>query len=216
MLVISLSGSLQVTDGDGRDVTPKSAKSRGLLAILALSPDLRRSRMWLRGKLWSMSGSAQGSDSLRQSLSEIRRAFGSDANAMIADRRSVSLDAAKIEIIQPALGSPDCAELCSDIEIADPAFLDWLASARRQRQGELTASPLITDLNSGTAATVVFSLAHDVPGDVLWVYQLLREGISTLLSESGNVDVVTEREPVPVVAGRLGRLYFIVADVNLL
>ena len=216
MLLVSLSSSLCVTDGEGRDVTPKSAKSRGLLAILAMSRDLRRSRMWLRGKLWSMSGTTQGSDSLRQALTEIRRALRENADALIADRRSVSLDPDKVEILKPAAGAPEYAELCSDLEIADPAFQDWLRGTRQHGKGDLSATPSISDVNRGAAGTVVFSLAHDVPCDVQWVYQSLRESISALLRESGNIDVVTEREPVPVIAGQNTRLFFIVVDVNLI
>jgi DNA-binding SARP family transcriptional activator len=60
-----------------QELTPGGRKARALLAILALTPTRRRSRSALQDKLWSDRGPEQGAASLRQTLSEIRRALAS-------------------------------------------------------------------------------------------------------------------------------------------
>src|SRR5438552_18994278 len=75
-LRISVIGAFRVLAPDGEDLTPRGRKARALLAILALTPTRRRSRPALQDKLWSDRGPEQGAASLRQTLTEIRRAFG--------------------------------------------------------------------------------------------------------------------------------------------
>lgn len=214
MLSISLSGTFRVTDCDGNDVTPKSAKARGLLAILALSKDMRRSRVWLRGKLWSTSGTAQGSDSLRQCLTEVRRALG-PGEALVTDRRSVALDPDQVEIRMPAADGDAARELCTDIDVADPEFLTWIRGMRARHAGSDCQIPALIDRPADRAAVVVvMSLAHEVPEEVLWVYQSLREAIALLLREGGNIHVVNERDPVPGNARDGARYFFVVFDIS--
>ena len=195
-------------------MTPKSAKARGLLAILALSPDYRRSRMWLRGKLWSTSGQAQGSDSLRQCLTEIRRALGDDSPALITDRRSVALDENAVQVQDYAPGGGDPLEFCSDIDISDPEFRAWMDSAEARFANSGNAPAVFSEGISIAKSVVVFSLAHDVPENVQWVYQSLRENVSLLLHEGGDIDVVTERASVPVVKDPKANYFFVVFDVT--
>ena len=122
MLTISLIGPLQVSDAEGRDWTPKSAKARGLLAILAVSRDLRRSRTWLRKRLWSASAAAQASDSLRQCLTEIRKAMGPHADILITDRASVSLDPSQITVAYPDPDGASGGDICDELYVPDPVF----------------------------------------------------------------------------------------------
>ena len=214
MLSISLSGTFCVTDSDGQDVTPKSAKARGLLAILALSKDMRRSRVWLRGKLWSTSGQAQGSDSLRQCLTEVRRALGPDA-PLVTDRRSVALNPDAVEVRLPGAGGEEAGELCIDIDVADPEFQSWLGSVRAKFAGAGFAAPALVGATSDAGATVVvMSLAHEVPPEAQWVYQSLRESIALLLREGGNIHVVNERDPLPGNARVGAKFFFVVFDIS--
>ena len=91
-LGISVIGAFRVLARDGEDLTPRGRKARALLAILALTPTRRRSRPALQDKLWSDRGPEQGADSLRQTLTEIRRAFGERyRSCLITDMRGVGL-----------------------------------------------------------------------------------------------------------------------------
>ena len=214
MLLISLSGPFRVTDNDGRDVTPRSAKARGLLAMLALSKDLRRSRMWLRGKLWSTSGQTQASDSLRQCLTEVRKALGPHAAALVTDRRSVALAANMVDVRLQGADDDEGAAILSDLDVSDPEFRAWLAGV----QGKFDPGVPMSEASGRTAdkkigAVVVLTLAHRVPDEAQWVYQSLRESIALLLREGGHVDVVTEREPLPTSA-LSPQYFFVVFDIS--
>ncbi|WP_147115467.1 pentapeptide repeat-containing protein [Tateyamaria sp. syn59] len=133
---IRLIGPFRITSKDGKDLTPRGAKSRAILALLATSPGYQRSRVWLQDKLWSMSASPQASASLRQALLEIRRALGEYAYIINADRLNVSLTADKITV---DVDSPNPevvartfeeAELLEGIDVKDPEFEDWLREVR--------------------------------------------------------------------------------------
>ena len=91
-LRIALIGAFRVLAPDGEDLTPRGRKARALLAILALTPTRRRSRPALQDKLWSDRGPAQGAASLRQTLTEIRQAFGDRyRDCLASDMRGIGL-----------------------------------------------------------------------------------------------------------------------------
>ena len=65
---LSLMGSVRLRGTVGDDLTPRSQKARGALALLGTAPDLRLSRARMQDLLWSERSKQQGSDSLRQLL----------------------------------------------------------------------------------------------------------------------------------------------------
>ncbi len=131
-----LNGPFRVFDDLSRDVTPRGIKERGLLALILLSPGQRRTRIWLQDKLWSDRCPAQGSGSLRQALSNIRKSLGTLAPRLHSDRSSIWIDPPfpMTNAFQPIRGC-----LLEDITIADPEFSDWLALLRTKHEG--TAAP---------------------------------------------------------------------------
>jgi DNA-binding SARP family transcriptional activator/TolB-like protein len=121
---------------DGRDVTPRSAKARGLLAYIALSPAGTAPRAKVAGLLWGDSLTAMAS--LRQAVKEIRSAtvglevFAADHHSLRLDLERVWVDvlafddlveqAADIAQIQAA-----CARgLLEDETIRAEGFEDWM------------------------------------------------------------------------------------------
>lgn len=123
---LSLSGRLALQAPDGTDLTPKSAKARGVLALLACEKDMARDRIWLQQKLWSTRGAAQAAGSLRQALSEIRRCLGAAHGALlICDRRRIKLDARHLTV-RDARGP----EFLDGLQIRDPAFERWVEERR--------------------------------------------------------------------------------------
>lgn len=96
--ILSLFGRFAFTGSDGRDIAPKSAKSQALIALLATSESGGRGRLWLQKRLWPASTPEKAATSLRQALSEIRRALGDDRGLLLTDRRSVSLDMARVTV----------------------------------------------------------------------------------------------------------------------
>src|SRR5262245_17672122 len=125
-------GPVQIINSTGEDCTPRGRKACALLVMLALSPDHKRSRVWLQDQLWGTRGKEQGAASLRQSLSEIRRALGHDRCCLRADNFVLSLDPARFEIdLGETPERQQGAELVEGLDIGEEGFEDWL---RVQRQ----------------------------------------------------------------------------------
>jgi len=98
LLRLGLYGRFTLVDADGVSRAPKSAKAQALVAMIATSETGSRGRLWLQKKLWSTSDRDRASVSLRQALSEVRRALGPVRDLLEADRRSVCLDMSQIAV----------------------------------------------------------------------------------------------------------------------
>ena len=87
--------------------------------------------------MWSDRGSEQGAASLRQTLTEIRGAFGERyRDCLVSDMRGIGLDTDRVTI---DLDTADLSEfaatveppvLLEDIEVADEQFAHWLRNQR--------------------------------------------------------------------------------------
>ncbi|MGB8811700.1 MAG: tetratricopeptide repeat protein [Paracoccaceae bacterium] len=191
-LHVRLVGAIHLRDDLGRDCTPRGAKARGLVALLALSPDRKRTRRWLEAKLWSDRGPEQASGSLRQTLLEVRAALGNAADALVADRESIGFTALDTDLdadpqsAMAALASG--RELMEGIDLRDQAFEAWLreqrqrfapggAGARAGAEPVLRALPLL--VSTGT-------MPQGLGG---FVALTLADAIGALISEFASVDV---------------------------
>lgn len=142
-IAITLVGNFLVKDGD-RVLTPRGARAKALIAILARTDDMRRSRRWIEAQLWSDRDANQSSASLRQVLVEVRRAFGDLSHILKSDREHVWLDKERVEIdlidrkeeaLNAHLRGRDFLE---DLTIRDEAFEDWLRQEARAIERDLT------------------------------------------------------------------------------
>ena len=135
-MFIQLVGLFQVLDGSGMDYTPRGSKARAMLAMLARTPDHCRPRRWLESRLWSDRGQEQASGSLRQALSELRKALGPLSDHLQSDRDCVRLVRFEADLDR----DPEAArialaggrEFLEGIDIIDPAFGDWLTEERQR------------------------------------------------------------------------------------
>ena len=123
---IVLAGTFRIEGPDGSDLTPKSAKSCGLIALLASHPQARRSRSWLQSRLWSDRGRDQASASLRQALSQLRRGLGDQGAVLVVNRAFVALNRDLIDVQR----DPG-AEFLEGLDLRDAVFDDWVQSERR-------------------------------------------------------------------------------------
>ena len=131
--------------GDGRDATPRSVKSRALLAYLALSPCGTADRGRVAGLLWSEGADAKAS--LRQGVKELRRIFRDlgldilrvDIHQLTLDLQRVWVDALELRPLLP--GRPIAADailnlyagdLLDGLDVRDASFEEWLDVARRE------------------------------------------------------------------------------------
>src|SRR3954447_12004927 len=98
-LRVCVIGAFRVLTHDGQDLTPRGRKARALLAILALTPSRRRSRPALQDKLWSDRGPEQGAASLRQTLTEIRKALGERyRDCLVSDLHGIGLAEGRVAV----------------------------------------------------------------------------------------------------------------------
>jgi DNA-binding SARP family transcriptional activator/TolB-like protein len=121
---------------DGRDVTPRSAKARGLLAYVALAPAGTAPRAKLAALLWGDSLTAMAS--LRQAVKEIRNAtlglevFAADHHSLRLDLERVWVDVfAFDEVVEQAHDLAEIQAACArglleDETIRAEGFEDWL------------------------------------------------------------------------------------------
>ncbi|MBB2701456.1 UNVERIFIED_ORG: tetratricopeptide (TPR) repeat protein [Rhizobium esperanzae] len=134
MISLRAFGRFRLVGEQGEELTPKSAKSCGIIALLALAPDFCRSRAWLQDKLWSDRSPKQASDSLRQSLMDLRRSFGAQVSVLHTDRERVSLDPRHFVVSFDWPADQDWAddnvELFGDLDIADAEFEGWIRDQR--------------------------------------------------------------------------------------
>ncbi|MCF2869485.1 hypothetical protein L0664_00275 [Octadecabacter sp. G9-8] len=123
----TLWGRFRITSPTGEDLTPRSAKAQGLAALIAQADHCERGRLWLQDKLWSDRAPEQSGASLRQALSELRRALGSHKDILVSDRLQVKFDQSRISLT-PQTGD----EFLEGIDVRDSEFNVWLSSNRSQ------------------------------------------------------------------------------------
>ena len=150
---VRMMGEFQVLDETGVDRTPRGSKARGLIALLCRTPGHRRPRRWLEGKLWSDRGAEQASGSLRQALTELRRALGPLAGHLESDRDCVALTGVSVDLTDDTRRATEALlqgrEFLEGLDVMDPAFSSWLAEERDRVARELlNPGPLV--LNAPT------------------------------------------------------------------
>lgn len=127
---LELLGDLLVRSDDGSLVTIGAKKSQALLAYLAMKPSQHVSREKLAGLLWSSTGPDQARQSLRQTLSTVRKELSQIApkqkvlveeGDLLSLDRSVSCDVAEFESLIAA-GTEEALRTAADLYRGD--FLD--------------------------------------------------------------------------------------------
>lgn len=145
ILRLDLLGATSLHMLDGSVITPTGAKTRGLLAILALSDRRPVTRRTLAGLLWSRRSDEQARASLRQEIHRLAEAL-SPLGADIVDvqRHTLALkpvlttvDAERYLNATPSgilkLPETDCT-LLTDLDGVDMALDEWLTAQRSRLQ----------------------------------------------------------------------------------
>jgi DNA-binding SARP family transcriptional activator len=99
VISMSLLGPFRVRSPGGLDLTPKSKKSRAILAYLGRNNGRPVPRQRLARMLWDRVDDQQARASLRQSLHEIARCFQSAPSAVVIDRESIALDRDAVRLL---------------------------------------------------------------------------------------------------------------------
>lgn len=132
---VDVVGPFRMTGPMGENLTPRLEKSRGLIALLAMTGHRQRSRAALQDKLWSDRPPEHGANSLRQSLVDIRRSLGHYAGCLTTEGRLVSLSENEIDLdldrFDPTtVARTDMPILLEGLEIRDPEFEGWIRDQR--------------------------------------------------------------------------------------
>lgn len=141
---LTLLGKMRALDATGRDITPRSRKTRALLAILALERGAPVSRVRLTSLLWSKRDLEQARGSLRQCVHELQeRLQGCPPDLLVAERAYLSLrmDGFVVDVPDPDRNvagpdqvfatAEDAGLLLEDMAGLDDAFSLWLDAQRR-------------------------------------------------------------------------------------
>lgn len=121
LLHLYVIGPMRLTDAAGRKIVIRGRKTMALLALVALGPQMQRSRAWLRDKLWSGSDDIRSATSLRQSLFELRRDLGPIADQVLdISANLVALHPVLVWVDQLALAGD--ATLFRKLNLSEPAF----------------------------------------------------------------------------------------------
>ena len=156
---------MAVDDSKGRTYLPRTRKTRGLLAVLAMASPRPVLRQQLASLLWSRREQEQARGSLRQSVHEVQDTLGPAwSHLFITDRHYLSLRGPAMEIDVLALAQPEAVSteildkfedvLLEDLNGLDPAFDRWLEDerARFRRIGRAIGESLLAKCGDPAAA----------------------------------------------------------------
>lgn len=169
---LNLLGGWSLTVEGGAELPLPTRKDKQLLAYLATHHGQLHSRERLANLLWADRADAQARDSLRQSLTALRKAFrfvGLDP--VRGDRVSVGFSCLdlSVDVVQFAEGCPDPAmarlyrgPFLQDMDTSSPEFEHWVAQERRRLDGlaeQLVCAGPNSDL-SAEETDAVLELGH--------------------------------------------------------
>lgn len=206
-LLIQLLGPFRIRKWTGEDCTPRGRKACALLAMLALSPDHKRSRVWIQDRLWGSRAKEQGAASLRQSLTEIRKAFGSSHNVVLADSFLLALDSRLFETDLGQVPLPELqpgTELLEGFDIAEEEFEEWLREQRQQLRVRAAAprtSPRSVESNARSGSDmqlphnriVLVNGSRTGPTEVAVTADSLVDSIAKTITELGAAKILDRR-----------------------
>ncbi|MEG3166460.1 BTAD domain-containing putative transcriptional regulator [Sphingomonas sp. PB2P19] len=151
-LLLRLFGEVRLCEG-GKDISPRSRKTRALLAYLSVVPSQSAGRHRLADLLWSDRADEQARGSLRQAIAEVRRcASGSALLFVYRDRVTINpcritTDLHEIESAAMARNVPELARLMAqlnggfgdDLNGLAAGYDEWLCIERTHRHEAIIA-----------------------------------------------------------------------------
>ncbi|PRY26576.1 hypothetical protein CLV78_101676 [Aliiruegeria haliotis] len=191
-------GVFRVTGPHGTDRTPHSMKSRGLLALLLEAHEFCRARSYLQDHLWSDRQQEQGASSLRQALSEIRRAFGPHRELLETEGNLVRLrrDGVVTDAEDRPPGDLDAVEYLEGLDIRDPEFERWLRDRRQQRAAAYESDLAAPDILAPVGASRPWLVVEKPTGGTV-VAEHLGQAIAQGVSDRGPVEMVPDGHAPP-------------------
>jgi DNA-binding SARP family transcriptional activator len=206
ILRLDLLGDLQIRSSSGALVAVGAKKSQALLAYLGVKPALRISREKIAALLWSSTGPDQARQSLRQTLSTLRKELSNvspdekllveEGDLLGLDETLVDCDVAKFESLVAAGTEPALAEASAlyrgdfleGFTINEERFDQWLLAERdRLHRVALRAHAQLVELQwrSGAIDNAIATAQVSLRLDNL--QESMHRTLMHLYKESGDV-----------------------------
>jgi DNA-binding SARP family transcriptional activator/predicted ATPase len=192
-LTIQVLGGFKIQHvGSGTPDLP-TRKARAILAYLALSPGMLRSREHLAATFWDRSAEEQARASLRQTLASLRKTLtartliNADSESVWLDAQAVDVDALRFEQLasERSIESLDQAttvyqgELLGGFSLREEPFEQWMSSERRRLHE--VAVQVFTDLADRYAGAEKLDRAIAVTERLLALDPLLESAHRSLM-----------------------------------
>ncbi len=159
-------GAVRITDRDGQDWTPPGTRPQAIIAALVTAANFSRSRAWLQDLLWPTRSAAQGSTSLRQALSVIRKSLP-DPQLLVNKGGLISLDLDRVrcdpeaEAVTMLQAGHPIAEFAEGLDVPNAEFEEWIRDERLHQQERLSGLKV-----SNTQADAPYAVKlPDLPAD---------------------------------------------------
>lgn len=219
-----LLGPMRLYDSEGRDCTPQGSLMQALLAVLALSPQGKRSRTKLQDLFWSEADPDRAAQNLRTAIVRLRRVLlAQSLDIIAADRLSLRLDlsAVEVDILRYCNGPegartlrrdctgnlPEIAEGLNIRSLFGEEFESWLALERQLwwerleeiRDGAQTGTPLRDAERPELAPAqpaigLLPCIARHRSAELDFLADSILEGLATALQDIALVDVHDYRD----------------------
>lgn len=137
---VEIDGGLRVFDRMGKDCTPRLRRAQALLAVLSISPMLRRPRAWLQACIWSDHSPDKAAAGLRYALWSLRQALGRDRKILEASADWIGLNRDAVDIIADPKNT---TEIFAGLDGIDPE-LDTILRDERLRHAEVAEPTHLT------------------------------------------------------------------------
>lgn len=179
---LALFGTFDLSLADGRRLVIASKKGRALIALLALSPQGERSRVWLQERLWSRGDKAQAQASLRREFASLRTLLttaGLDLLHSQPNSVQLDLDQLDVDALLPDARPPRGQTFLEGLSLAgETTFAAWLTEQRAAFGDPGAAALAVLPAGAGTspasgasgvsiAVMPIVNLASDADADML-------------------------------------------------
>ena len=205
-LRLELLGDLQIRSANGSLVAVGAKKSQALLAYLGVKPSQRISREKIAALLWSSTGPDQARQSLRQTLSTLRKELGNvspgakilaeEGDLLGLDESLVDCDVAKFESLVAAATEAALAEAVAlyrgdfleGFTINEERFDQWLIAERdRLHRVAVRAHAQLVDMQSRRGALDAAIATAQVSLRLDMLQEPMHRTLMRLYKESGDV-----------------------------
>ena len=99
ILKLELIGPFRLSKHDGTVISITSKRSKAIIAILAMSKNMEKTRVWLQNALWCERSKSQSQASLRRELSNLKAALSNLAPDLLwANKEMVGIKSDRISV----------------------------------------------------------------------------------------------------------------------